>query len=196
MNTTSVWVVVIVGIVCLGLGGLGGFGIGLAVSGGIQAINEEVGVKEEPADIEGAREFEHEGLAAMIPGNWIVHPGNAYKTEDGADYFFFQSDGYTSVEFYLYDGPIDVEEQVEAHRSIVNEYLFGELSETTTNSYGGLRGTGINFGDDYFDNTELYNVFVVSGNTKSLVVVENYFEDDSEFVLPGMQLIRDTIQFK
>lgn len=178
----------------IGMGGIGGFFVGAAVTDAGSRLLKDLTASEQPADINNPQIFSRKKFSVEVAGNWKEDVEmEGYQAES---LFMFVSPNNNSAHFTIYDMPVEPVEELESQVEYVKESL-RDVKATPFTKWGRYTGQGMKlegkWGGVY---PFVTRVFCHSTDDEALLVYEQYNLEDEAKTQPGYKLIEQTFKLK
>jgi hypothetical protein len=175
-------------------GGALGFVAGLAASKQGQELLTEALRDEKKADVAKPQTLKRSAFELQIPGNWSVNT----KSEDyDPDHFFsVESPGQSFVMFVVFDAATDPKENVENQVVAHTTKVLKNATRSDFTRWGRYEGCGALLKGKLLGLTPgQIRIFSHAGEDRSVVVVQQTYDEDLAHVEPGMKLIESSFQW-
>lgn len=146
---------------------------------------------ERVADVTNPKRIERESFRVSYPGNWKIDTEDEDYDLDEA--FAIESPGASSLLLFIFDFATDPVENVQDHAAGFEE-MTAQGESTQFTKWGNLEGEGVHIKGTLMDLPAGIKIFSHSTETKSIVVIAQYFEEDLDKVAPGFELIGNSFE--
>lgn len=170
-----------------------GFFLGIVALNGGKSFISMLVEDETKADVSHPRELVRAGFQLKYPGNWKIDRED--KDYDPDRLFSVESPGAAQIMFAL--GRVEVEpEKNLANQIAVFQKVMGSPPRQYFEKYGKLVGKGAIFRGSVIGSPTTVRVFSFGGRGRTVMITEQWPNDDTHFVQEGFKLIENTFSLR
>ena len=192
MKPVSIRTVLVVGVVCLVIGGFFGIFAGLFSFSSLKMFFGGMG-SERFSEVSKPQELDRPAFRLQYPSNWHVDVND--KDYDPDHMFSIDSPGHSFVMFVI--GKLDSDPGKNLDNNIAR---FSKLLEnaqiTRYEKYGALAGKGAILKGKAMGVSETVKVFCFSTDGLTLMITSEVPDDDGKYVEDGIALIENSLRLK
>ena len=192
-HTTNPLAIAITAVISLAIGAIGGFLVGVRTGEFTDEFLEGMVEDERPAEVADPKTLSREAFELRHPSNWRI------DTED-PDYdpdhmFSIESPGTTFTMFIFGTAALDPEEHLKEQVAGQKE-LYGDPTVASFRRYGRYKGHGAELRGRIFGIRSTTRVFSFSRGGTSVVIVQQYPDEDARHVREGLKLIETSFALR
>ncbi len=167
--------------------------IGLYTTEAGQAFLADNFPDEEYAEITNPLSITHNQYSLKYPSNWTLDTSSLDYDPDS--YFSIDSAAQTSfVEFFIFDFEAESSEWILDIKTYFQQGVIYESVESPFFQWGSFQGVGVQLNGKAMFLDCTIRIFMYSSDNISIGIVESFYDEDTQFVQPGFNLIRSTFK--